>query len=141
MGRACEYVNSDRACVCGQVRNSIHIDFNGVVMPCPPMSFNDPGKKHFSPIFDKPLKELLNAGAYIDFINTRLEDYFKANPTCAACEYKNRCAGGCRGMAMANNGDGDLLGVDERTCLFFKGGFYDRVLELGEKLNLKRVGA
>ena len=70
-----------------------------------------------------------------------MEDYFKANPTCAACEYKNRCAGGCRGNAMANNGDGDLLGVDNAACKFFKGGYYDKVLALAEKLNLKNIDA
>ena len=136
-----EGVNIDKMCICGQVRNSIHIDFNGFVMPCPPMGLNDAGKKHFSPIFDKPLKELLNEGAYMDFINTRFADYFKENPTCAACDYKNRCAGGCRGRAMAGNGDGNLLGLDKRTCTFFKGGYYDRVGEVAEKLNLKRLGA
>lgn len=141
MAKAPEDANIDRKCVCGQVRNSIHIDFNGFVMPCPMMGYNDAGKKHFSIIFDKPLKELLNEGAYMDFIDTRLGDYFKANPQCAACEYKNRCSSGCRANAMANNGDGDLLGVDKATCTFFKGGYYDRVLELGEKLNLKHVGA
>lgn len=130
--------NIDRNCLCGAIRNGIHIDFAGFVMPCPPMSFNDAGKKHFSRIFDVPLKNMLN-GAYMDFINTRMGDYFKKNPQCAACEYKNRCSGGCRGNAMADNGDGDLLGIDKKTCLFFKGGYYDKVRETAEKLNLKHV--
>ena len=141
MAKAKEGINIDRNCLCGAVRNSIHIDFAGYVMPCPPMSYNSSSLSHFSTIFDKPLKELLNDGDYMNFINTQLEDYFKANPTCAACEYKNRCAGGCRGNAMANNGDGDLLGVDEEACKFFKGGYYNKVLALGEKLNLKYIGA
>ena len=42
---------------------------------------------------------------------------------------------------MSNNGDGDIFGVDKATCLFFKGGFYDKVLALGKKLNLKYIGA
>ena len=141
IAKASEDANIERNCVCGSVRNSIHIDFNGFVMPCPSMGFNDAGMKHFSPIFDKPLKELLNEGDYMKLINTRLEDYFKANPTCAACEYKNRCASGCRGHAMANNGDGDILGIDKDTCKFFKGGYYDRVIEVADSLNLKRVDA
>ena len=141
MAKAPEGVNIDRACVCGTVRNSLHIDFNGFVMPCPTMGFNDAGKKHFAPIFYKPLKELLNDGDYMNFINTRMEDYFRANPTCAACEYKNRCSGGCRGLAMADNGDGDLLGIDKGVCKFFKGGYYDKVLALAENLNLKNIDA
>ena len=136
-----EGINIDRDCACWVVRNSIHINFAGLVMPCPFMSFNDESKKHFSTILDKPLKKLLNEGAYMDFINTRLGDYFKANTQCAACEYKNRCASGCRANAMAINGDGDLLGIDKSACMFFKGGYYDKVLALGEKLNLKYIGA
>ena len=136
-----ESLNIDKQCVCANVRNSFHVDFNGFVMPCPSMGNDDAGKKHFSLIFDKPLKELLNEGPYMNFINTRMSDYFKANPKCAACKYKNCCCSGCRGMAMENNGDGDLLGVDKATCLFFKGGYYNKVIALGEKLNLKRIVA
>lgn len=136
-----EGIDIDKLCLCPNIRNSIHIDFNGFVMPCPPMGFNDAGKKRFSTIFDKPLKELFNDEAYMNFINTRMRDYFKANPRCAACEYKNRCCSGCRGLAMADNGDGDLLGIDKAVCLFFRGGYYDKVIALGEKLNLKRIGA
>ena len=139
MAKAPEGVNIDKNSVCRQVRNSIHIEFDGFVMPCPAMGFNDDGKKHFSAIFDKPLKELFNEGAYMDFIDTRLGDYFKANPTCAACEYKNRCSSGCRGNAMAANGK--LLSVDKVACTFFKGGYYNKVLELADKLHLKRIGA
>ena len=141
MERAPEDMNVDEFCVCSQVRNSIHIDFAGFVMPCPAMGFNEVGKRHFSTIFDMPLKEMLNEGAYMDLIDTRLGDYFKKNPQCAACEYKNRCSSGCRGEAMAKNGDGDLLGVDKTTCTFFKGGYYNKVLELADKLHLKRIGA
>ncbi|MBR4153343.1 MAG: radical SAM protein [Selenomonadaceae bacterium] len=139
--KAPEGIDCDKNCVCEYIRNQIHIDFNGFVMPCPPMGYDYSGKKLFSTIFDKPLKELLNDGAYMNFINTRLKDYFKANPTCAVCEYKNRCSGGCRGLAMANNGDGDLLGVDNTACKFFKGGYYDKVITLAEKLNLKNIDA
>lgn len=136
-----EDIPSDNYCVCGHVRNSMHIDFDGYIMPCPPMSFGDNGKKLFPRITDKKLSELLVDKAYMNFISTRLKDYFKANPQCSACKYKNRCAGGCRGLAMAENRDGNLLGVDKSTCKFFKGGYYDKVIALAEKLNLKRIGA
>ena len=136
-----EDINCDNFCVCGQVRNSIHIDFNGFMMPCPPMGINNSGKKLFSRIIDKKLSDLLNDTKYMNFISTRLGDYFKKNPQCSSCNYKNRCASGCRGEAMSNNHDGDIFGVDKATCLFFKGGFYDKVLALGKKLNLKYIGA
>ena len=138
-----ESMNSDNYCLCGHVRNSMCINFDGLTLPCPAMGFegNEQHELFFPHVFDMPFKELLGDGAYMNFINTRLGDYFKANPKCAACEYKNRCAGGCRGVALEENRDGNLFGIDRKTCLFFTGGYYDRVIELGKKLNLKRIGA
>lgn len=94
MAKAPEGVNIDRNCLCGAVRNSIHINFNGFVIP---------------------------------------------NPICAACEYKNRCSSGCPANLPADNGK--FLGIDKKTCKFFKKGCYDRVVAIAEKLNLKRLGA
>ena len=139
--KAYEDTNCDKNCVCGLARTSIHIDFEGFMMPCAPMSYNKNYKKLFSTIFDKKLRDLLNDNDYISIINARLGDYFKKNPQCAACEYKNRCSSGCRGLALSENANGDFLAVDNWTCKFFKGGFYDKVLAIGEKLNLKYIGA
>lgn len=38
--------------------------------------------------------------------------------------------GGCRGRAALATGGADLMGPDPDACLFFKGGYYDRVKEL-----------
>lgn len=134
-----ENFKSDNYCVCGYIRNYMHIDYDGFVVPCMAMNLAEGGKKHFSHITDKSLKEILNDKAYMDFVSTRLGDYFKANPECDNCEYRNRCGGGCRGMAMFENRDGDFFGIDKSTCKFFKGGYYDRIIALGEKLGLKLV--
>ena len=141
LAKAPEDVNCDRDCVCSQIRTGMHINFEGFMMPCPTMGIDANGKKLFSRITDKKLADLLVDKTYMNFISTRLGDYFKANPECAACEYKNRCGSGCRGMAMVKNRDGNLLGVDSWACKFFKGGYYDKIIELGDKLNLKRIGA
>lgn len=136
-----EGIPSENYCVCGHMRNIMHLDFDGYLMPCPIICFDENNKKLFSRITDKKLSELLVDKAYMDFVSTRLRDYFKANPQCATCEYKNRCAGGCRATAMTENRDGNLLGVDKSTCTFFKGGYYNKVIEICDRFNLKRIGA
>lgn len=125
--------------MCVHGRNYMQIDYDGYVVPCMPMSYAEGNKKYFSRITDKSLKKILDDKTYMNFVSTRLGDYFKHNPECADCEYKNRCGGGCRGMAMYCNRDGDLFGIDKDTCNFFKGGYYDKMIALGKKLGLKRV--
>lgn len=83
----------------------------------------------------------------MNFIDTRLRDYFAHNPGCAVCEYRNRCAGGCRGNvagrregattatgASVGAAEVDLLARDEDACAFFRQGWYDRVTKLMEKI-------
>jgi radical SAM protein with 4Fe4S-binding SPASM domain len=79
------------------------------------------------------LSKALSESFYLGFIRTTLDDYLAHNPGCAACAYKNRCGGGCRGHAVLANGGSDLLGVDPDNCLVFTGGYYDRVRELIER--------
>jgi radical SAM protein with 4Fe4S-binding SPASM domain len=69
------------------------------------------------------------------FIDTRLRDYFAHNPGCAACEFRNRCAGGCRGRVASVAGGDNLLARDEDTCAFFRGGWYEKLLKLKEQKN------
>lgn len=134
-----ENFNCDNYCICGHARNFMQIDYDGYVVPCMPMSYAQGNKKYFSRITDKSLKEILNDETYMNFVSTRLGEYFKRHPECADCEYKNRCGGGCRGMAMYYNRDGDLFGIDKDTCKFFKGGYYDKVVALAKSLGLKRI--
>ena len=134
-----ENFNCDNYCLCGNARNFMKIDSDGYVIPCIPMGLAEGSKKYFSRITDKSLKEILNDEAYMRLVNTRLGEYFKRHPECADCEYKNRCGGGCRGMAMYYNRDGDIFGIDKDTCKFFKGGYYDKVVALAKSLGLKRI--
>ena len=136
-----ENFKCDNHCVCGHARNYMQIDCDGSVVPCMPMNYAQGNKKFFSRITDKSLKEILDDETYMRLMTTRLGEYFKKHPECADCDYKNRCGGGCRGMAMYDNGDGDFFGVDKSTCNFFKGGYYDKIIALAKSLGLKRVVA
>ena len=111
-------------CLCGHARNVMHITADGYIVPCIPIGSVENGRNHFPNIHDTTIVEALQDSTYMNFIDTRLSTYFEHNPECAVCEYKNRCAGGCRGVAA---GSGDLLGKDERDCEIFLGGWYDKV--------------
>ena len=76
------------------------------------------------------LAEALTESTYLSLITTTLDDYLEHNSTCAACAYRRRCGGGCRGLAALANGGQDLLGVDPDTCRLYRGGYYDRVRKI-----------
>ena len=122
-------------CLCGHARNYMYITAEGAMVPCIPMGSAEGGRCHFPNIRDMSLADALRDSYYMSFIDTRLRDYFAHNPGCAVCEYRNRCAGGCRGRVASVGGpEVDLLARDEDACAFFRQGWYDRVTKLMEKI-------
>ena len=122
-------------CLCGHARNYMYITAEGAMVPCIPMGSAEGGRCHFPNIRDTSLADALRDSYYMGFIDTRLRDYFAHNPGCAVCEYRNRCAGGCRGRVASVGGpEVDLLARDEDACAFFRQGWYDRVTKLMEKI-------
>ena len=117
--------------LCNAARNMMYLGPDGRVLPCIPLSQADAAQERFPLVGEMGLVEALTDSFYEEFITTKLDTYLEHNPACAACEYRNRCAGGCRGNAVLGNGGSDLLGADQDACLFFKGGYYDRLRELG----------
>ncbi|MBQ9002636.1 MAG: radical SAM protein [Eggerthellaceae bacterium] len=117
-------------CLCGHARNMMHITADGYIVPCIPMGSVECGKTHFPNLGDMTIAEALSDSTYMAFIDTRLTDYFSANPACEACEYRNRCAGGCRGNAAYT---GDLMAPDPKACRFFKDGWYEKTRRLVEE--------
>ena len=103
--------------LCGHARNYMYITAEGAMVPCIPMGSAEGGRRtrtdalmpgqasdapllprrHFPNIRETSLADALRDSYYMGFIDTRLRDYFAHNPGCAVCEYRNRCAGGCRG--------------------------------------------
>ena len=122
-------------CLCGHARNYMYITAEGAMVPCIPMGSAEGGRHHFPNIRETSLADALRDSFYMGFIDTRLRDYFAHNLGCAVCEYRNRCAGGCRGrVASAGAAEVDLLARDEDACAFFRQGWYDRVTKLMEKI-------
>ena len=137
-------------CLCGHARNYMYITAEGAMVPCIPMGSAEGGRRHFPNIRETKFADALRDSYYMNFIDTRLRDYFAHNPGCAVCEYRNRCAGGCRGRvasacgrregATAAAGESvrvaevDLLARDEDACAFFRQGWYDRVTKMMEQI-------
>ena len=122
-------------CLCGHARNYMYITAEGAMVPCIPMGSAEGGRHHFPNIRETSFADALRDSYYMSFIDPRLRDYFAHNPGCAVCEYRNRCAGGCRGRVASVGGpEVDLLARDEDACAFFRQGWYDRVTKLMEKI-------
>ena len=131
--RMSEDADCDNFCLCGHARSYMYLTEEGYIVPCIPMGSTEAGKRHFPNIRDTSLSDAIKDSFYMSFIDTRLRTYFDAHPECAACEYRNRCGGGCRGNAVSTGG---IMGRDEKSCAFFRGGFYDRVKALLRELGV-----
>ena len=68
---------------------------------------------------------MLQWGKYLSEVCPTVGELAKANAACGSCPYVKHCAGGCRAVALTLTGD--KLGVDLSKCLFFKGGYCQRV--------------
>lgn len=124
----------DNYCLCGHARNYMYITPDGFIVPCIVMGSVENGRSHFPSIHDMTLVEALNDSSYMDFIDTRLRTYFEKHKDCAECEYRNRCAGGCRGIAAMT---GDIMDKDLDSCVFFKQGWYDKVCKALDDLGVQ----
>ncbi len=121
-------------CLCGHARNYMYISQDGYIAPCIPIGSSERARSQFPNVRSTTLADALQDSFYMSFIDTRLDEYLEGHPECAACEYRNRCAGGCRGQAA---GGGDLMARDEETCSFFKGGWLEKTKALLEGLRVE----
>ena len=122
-------------CLCGHARNYMYITAEGAMVPCIPMGSAEGGRRHFPNINETKFADALRDSYYMDFIDMRLRDYFAHNPGCAVCEYRNRCAGGCRGRVAAMGSGYNLLAKDEDACAFFRQGWYNKVTRLMKEIS------
>lgn len=120
---------------CGVIKKGMYIGANGKVLPC--MTFSGHAiEKDFDSIYDKPLKDIINNSYYTSFSNATCGECIMHNETCRECEYKWMCRAGCRAAACDNNKT-DYYGIDENSCLFFKGGYYDRTTKILDEMEKK----
>ena len=125
-------VNYSKITLCGHARNSLYIDPEGIALPCMVLA-NTELKKKFPNMLDKKLCEILTDSYYLKIIDTRLQEYFDCNQECYICDYKNLCAGGCRGMAVIDN-NSDYFTKDLAACFFFKNNYHEKIKMLVDSL-------
>ena len=82
---------------------------------------------------DKRLKDIITAGKWHDAVCTNQYALKKNGETCGGCKWFGHCGGGCRALAMLDSvertGAIDYFAADPVACLFYKGGWYDKVRE------------
>ena len=111
--------------LCGAVRWSCYITPEGRLLPCMPMTAS-PEQSKFPRVQDIGLQKGLSDSYYMQFVDSRIKDLLAVNSECAACEYRYRCGGGCRAIALTT-GSQDLMGCDRQMCAFWKQGYADRI--------------
>ena len=118
-----------KAPVCQGNRAMIAVSAEGEVLPCMQMSgyFAEHGMSYGN-VHDTPLKELLSDGPYLEAVCRSLGELRCANTKCDSCRYFEQCCGGCRALGYLLSGEG-MDGSDLSKCLFFHGGWYERVCE------------
>jgi radical SAM protein with 4Fe4S-binding SPASM domain len=123
--------------MCGHVRREMYVSPTGNVLPCMSM-IGMPIENEFPNMLEIPLEDILdNDTLYIKFINYRVSDFLRENEDCRECEYRAKCCGGCRALALTED-PGRYLGKDGITCRYFKNGWMDKKNKLIEELKEKQ---
>lgn len=119
---------------CNSVVSTLYLSPDGYILPCIPASHDDVLKESFPNIADMTISEALHDSVYLDRVLVTVGDVLDRNPECRACPWANRCLGGCRVKALGDDGKQDYLGMDRRSCTYFKDGYYERARAFVEQL-------
>ncbi len=87
----------------------------------------------FDNLKERRLADILQEGKWLDSVCANLCELRENNDECNHCEWFGRCGGGCRALAILHGIiqgiTPDYFGIDPLACLFYKGGWYDKVQE------------
>ena len=121
--------------MCGHVRRGLYVSPQGHVLPCMSM-VGGPIESQFPNMLETPLEEILDSDSlYMKIIGFTIKDFMDHNPECNECEYKAKCCGGCRAIAVRDHPN-DYLSKDLVACNYYKGGWMKRKNDLLESLGL-----
>ena len=114
--------------VCRGNRGMAAVGANGNLYPCFQISgyFEQHGW-FLGNVKKDGLKKHLRSGDYLDHVCTTVKEIKEHSEKCANCKWFPYCCGGCRaaGILLSN----DKLGPDLSRCLFFEGGYMDKLKE------------
>ncbi len=116
-----------RMTLCGHARSQVYISPESRMLPCLSLSSFDEIQKDFPKITDIGLQKGLTDSSYMQLIDMRLDQFFDINKKCGECQYRTRCGGSCRASALALSGGKDILASDPAACLYFKGGYDQKI--------------
>ncbi|MBO7357171.1 MAG: radical SAM protein [Lachnospiraceae bacterium] len=117
--------------ICENIAKTLAIDASGNVFPCLEISsvinegdFEKPNVLHTN------IKDILkdtscDLNKFMMHTVSERRDFNKA--ACGECNYRDKCTGGCPGLALIGR-DRDFLGIDDSVCTFFKEGYYEKLL-------------
>lgn len=120
--------------VCGGNRTMMAVTCEGNAAPCLQMSdYIGHHGYRFDNLKERRLADVLQGGQWMKSVCANLYALRENNKTCDGCEWFGRCAGGCRALGILEStektGNMDYFGCDPLACLFYKGGWYERVQE------------
>ncbi len=123
---------------CGIARRRIAVTASGEILPCM-QAAGKMEEMHMSMgnYFRDGLKPHLTDSRYLDFVSIPVSSRHGDNDACRSCPWFRQCLGGCRLQAKLYTGS--FYGPDPTRCEFFKNGFRQKIIDLGDSLGWKRV--
>ena len=120
--------------VCAGNRKMMAVSCEGNVIPCLQMcDYLAQRGQTFDSLKERRLTDILQSGKWLDAVCKNHYWLRQQNKMCDACEWFGHCGGGCRMLGILDGfeqtGEYDYSFSDPLACLFFKGGWYDRVKE------------
>lgn len=116
----------DNLPVCRGNRGMVAVAADGELYPCHQMSgyYGQHGWT-LGNVKTDGLKKYLQSGDYLCEVCTTVKELADHNEKCASCRWFKYCCGGCRAIGLALTGD--KLGADISKCLFFEGGYLEKL--------------
>lgn len=115
--------------LCKSARNTAYIAPNGTLLPCmvaTSLPINYISK--FPNLLEHKLTDVLQKSNYLTFIDMRVNDLFKNNSKCNACNYRYKCHGGCRVQAMLDH-IGNWWACDNLSCDYYEKGVNKKLFQ------------
>lgn len=120
-------------CTCA--RNTLYINPAGNLTGCEILG--ERNAEQYPDIITTDAEALSDiSNGYSKLAYRTLGDLFLVNRDCKNCRYVNICRGGCRANAYFHSGN--INEPDTNTCIFFKEGYYERILRLMDSLQISR---
>lgn len=112
--------------VCRGNRGMVAVGANGILFPCHQMSgYYEQHGWILGNVKADGLQKYLKESDYLREVCTTVKDLKAHNQKCAECKWFPYCCGGCRAVGLALTGD--KLGEDLSKCLFYHGGYVEKL--------------